>query len=375
MAARDDDFLGDGTVDPFTGLAPALTPEEEQRQIDARHAQARADATRTANTNYASNRGGPDYSSMSVAQLLSRKAAGDPLISQAMVDSARKLERQNHRAMNTGGYKALTYGILAAPAAITGGAAAFGGPEALGFGAGTGSIAAGDAGTAAAESAAASAEPAVQVANGATGLAQAGPGFSQEAANAYNAANAAGAAAPAAGAAPAAPGAAPSWLAEGGKLGGKLATAAAPFLIQAALGGKTKEEKALIAKQEQLAQEAKVRQGQQQDARMNQLGQQLLAFNPSNQLMAKMYGPDAAFQPEQMAAMAQGQAPANDPDIANYTGTDQAKLRAKREQIRRQNEYDAAEAARRDMLMSGVQRPGPGPTPIQMSAPQAARRY
>ena len=56
MAARDDDFLGDGTVDPFTGLAPALTPEEEQRRLDARRAQLRALATRTGNTNAAQDR-------------------------------------------------------------------------------------------------------------------------------------------------------------------------------------------------------------------------------------------------------------------------------------------------------------------------------
>jgi hypothetical protein len=383
--ARNANFEEGSAIDPFTGLAPARTPEEEQRLIDARRAQARAAATSTANTNnapggYSSQRGAADRDvqfsenpqAVIDAYVYSRPGPDGLRVTPEQYAAAKQMKKLNHDAMNGAGYKALTYGILAAPSLVTGGAALAGGPEALGFGAGSGSIAAADAGTAAAESAAASAEPIVQVANEATGLAQAGPGFSQAAANAFNAAPATGAAAAASAAAP---GAAPSWLAEGGKLGGKLLGAAAPFLIQAALGGKTKEEKALIAKQTQLAQEAKVRQGQQQDARMNQLGQQLLAFNPSNQLMAQMYGPQAAFQPEQMAAMAQGQAPAQDPSIRNYMGDDQKKLQAKREMIRRQDEYDAAEAARRDMLMGGIQQPGPGPTPIQMSAPQAARKY
>lgn len=378
------DLLGEGTADPFTGLAPARTPEEEQRLIDARHAQARAAATSTANTNnapggYASQRGASDRGAQFStdpqaiidAYVYSRPGPDGLRVTPEQYAAAKRMKKLNHDAMNGTGYKALTYGILGAPAAITGGAAALA-PGGLGFSAGSGSIAAADAGTAAAESASASAEPIVQVANEATGLAQAGPGFSPAAASAFNAAPAASAA-PAA--ASAAPGAAPSWLAEGGKLGGKLAAAAAPFLIQEALGGKTKEEKALIAKQEQLAQEAKVRQGQQQDARMNQLGQQLLAFNPSNQLMAQMFGPQAAFQPEQMAAMAQGPAPPSDPNVLNYMGNDQKKLQEKRELIRRRDEYAAAEAARHDMLMGGIQRPGPGPTPIQMSAPQAARKY
>jgi hypothetical protein len=360
--ARNANFDDGSSIDPFAGLSPALTPEEEQRQLDARRAQLRADSTRTANINapYQQQRGtaaAQNTVGSSVADLERRQRQGDPLVTPEVLAAARKSERDNHRAMNTGAYKALTYGILAAPAAVTGGAAAFGGPGALGFGAGTGSIAAADAGTAAAESAAAS-TPAIT-----TGGAMTAPTLAAPAATGA-------AAAPAAAA-----GSVPSWVSDGAALGGKLATAAAPFLIQEALGGKTKEEKALIAKQEQIAREAKVRQGQQQDARMNQLGQQLLAFNPSNQLMAQMYGPGAAFQPEQMAAMAQGQKPAYDEKWSNYKGTDPKVQKDIEEYIRRKKEYDAAEASRHDMLMGGIQRPGPGPTPIQMSAPQAARRY
>ena len=91
--------------------------------------------------------------------------------------------------------------------------------------------------------------------------------------------------------------------------------------------------------------------------------------------MAQMYGPQAAFSPEQAAQMVQGPTPASDPEILNYQGTDQGKLQQKREMIRRRNEYAAAEEQRRAMMMSGIQQPGAGPAPIQMSAPQAARKY
>jgi len=371
--ANQSDFLGEGTVDPFTGLAPAA---DEEALAAARRNQLRYSANNTANINAVSDRGGPDYSSMTSAQLLSRKAAGEP-ISEEQIAAAKRLEKLNHEAMNTAGYKALTYGILAAPGLITGGAGVFGGPEALGFGAGTGSISAENAGLAAAESASASATPIVPVVNEATGLAQAGPGFTQAAADSYNAAHGLTAAAvPAtAAAATTAAGSVPSWLSDASAWGGKLATAAAPFLINEALGGRTKEQDALIAKQEQLAKEAEIRQGQQQDARMNALGQQLLAFNPTNQMMAQMFGPGAAFTPQQVSTMAQGQPPPQNPALENYHGTDPKVQAQVEEYIRRKQEFDQAEAGRKNMIMGGMAPVGPGPSPVQMGPPQAARRF
>ncbi len=371
VAARDSDFLGDGTVDPFTGLAPAMTPGDEQAELDARRAQMRASATRTANTNNATggylDKRDPtrrSFGTMSAADLKRLHDSGDPSVSQQMVDAAVQAEKLNHEAMNSGAYKALTYGVLAAPAAITGGALAFGGPEALGFGGGASSLT--------------GAEPIVHVANEAGMIAPSAPamptGFGATSSPFTMASpSVAGAAPSAAAATPSLPGMIGADL---GKYAPGLAMAAAPYAINSLTSGKTREEKALLAKQEQLAHEAKVRQGQQQDARMNQLGQQLLAFNPSNQLMAKMYGPDAAYSPEQMANMVQGQKPPDaDPSLVNYQGTDPKKRAEVQEWIRRKKEFDAAEAQRREMMLNGIQQPGPGPAPIQMATPQAARRY
>jgi|ERR1044071_5655 hypothetical protein len=68
-------------------------------------------------------------------------------------------------------------------------------------------------------------------------------------------------------------------------------------------GYKSDEEKALLAKQDEMAKEAKKRQDQNAQMRIQALGQSLLAFAPRNQMMAQMFGPQAAFTPEQMHQM------------------------------------------------------------------------
>jgi len=339
MDARTANFDDGGTIDPFTGLAPALTPEEEQRRLEARQAQLRAAATRTANINNAPGGYG------------SQRAAGD----QEILDSSNKRAAE-HRAANPRHtlFGALirdpvTMGVLAAPAAITGLGAAIGGGAALGFGLGEGSIAGAPAAGLAAESAPFTMASPFAAGAGGGGAATGG--------------------AAATGAAAATPTLGGMIASDLGAIAPVAAAAAGPALIQQLAGGRTKEEKQLLAKQEQMAAEAKVRQGQQQDARMNMLGQQLLAFNPRNQMMAQMFGPQAAFTPEAMAQMAQGPAPAFDQEVGGYTGTDPKKLAEQHEMIRRLQEYQAAEAARREMLMNGIQQPGPGPAPIQMPTP------
>jgi len=160
-----------------------------------------------------------------------------------------------------------------------------------------------------------------------------------------------------------------------GKWAPGLVGAALPIVANEVLGGRTPEQKRLLETQEQIAKEAEERQFQQQNQRMNSLGQQLLALNPTNQMMANMFGPSAAFTPESMAQMVQGPPPTLDPALVNYQGTDPA-VRAKvDEYLRRKREYDANEASRRDMMMGGIQQPGAGPAPIQMPTPQAARRF
>lgn len=352
MAARDENFLdGPGsTVDPFTGLAPALTPEEEatQRLLKLRYS---AQQTANRNAQYGQDRERAQTGRANITP--EEKAAYD------------QYAREHHLGEYAYGLghnlaqDPLTMGILAAPALVTGAGAAIGGAGALGFGeaAGVGSLA-----TPAGESA-------VVGANAAPAM---GAPFTM--ASPFPAAGAAGVAAGAAGGAG---GAAGSGGAAGffNSVGKPALQALAPLAIQQLTKGPTKEQKQLIELQKQMALEAQQRQGQLQDQRMNQLGQQVLAFNPTNQLMAQMYGPQAAFSPEQAAQMVQGQEPSMDPNILNYTGNDQNILRQKQEMIRRHNEWQQAESQRRDMMMNNFQAPGPGPAPINMPAPQAARRF
>src|SRR3954468_4262193 len=66
-------------------------------------------------------------------------------------------------------------------------------------------------------------------------------------------------------------------------------------------GGESRDK--LIAKQKQIAEEARKRQEEQHAARMQALGQNMLAFAPRNAAMAQMYGPQAAFSGQQIADM------------------------------------------------------------------------
>jgi hypothetical protein len=129
-------------------------------------------------------------------------------------------------------------------------------------------------------------------------------------------------------------------------------------------GAQSDAEKQLLAKQEELAKEARQRQQQQQQARMNALGQSLLAFNPQNQMMAQMFGPGAAFTPEQFAQMAQNPMPNETPW---GTGTDQQRA----EQVQRRD----AERARQERIRGQMQPLPQGPAPINMPRPAPARRY
>lgn len=165
-------------------------------------------------------------------------------------------------------------------------------------------------------------------------------------------------------AAPAAAGAASSWLTPSTAIGlGGLGLSGIQVID--ALGGNSKEEKQLLAKQEELAQATEQRRKQAEQERLNRLGQQLMAFNPLNQAMANMYGPQAAFSPEAMGALAGDPAAkagaAGQPEGVGYTP----------EEIMRAN----ADARRRQSVQAAFQQPGPGPAPLQPRAPQAARRF
>lgn len=141
--------------------------------------------------------------------------------------------------------------------------------------------------------------------------------------------------------------------------GGEDTVARIPFL-GGFLGAETDSQKALVKKQEELAAEAKKRAQQNQQARMNALGQSMLAFNPQNQMMAQMFGPQAAFSPQQFAAMAQ------DPTVAGQpwgTGTDE------------QRKAQVANQARQKQIAQQMQPLGPGPAPLKLPPPAAPKRY
>lgn len=141
------------------------------------------------------------------------------------------------------------------------------------------------------------------------------------------------------------------------------------------LGAETDSQKALVKKQQQLAEEARKRQKQNEQARLNALGQQMLAFNPQNQLMAQMFGPDAAFTPQQFAQMAA------DPyarSQAEFSAAHKESLASgKPMQGWTQEDIDRMQAdqRRRAMVEQNMRAPGPGPAPIRTPAPQAARRF
>ncbi len=131
-------------------------------------------------------------------------------------------------------------------------------------------------------------------------------------------------------------------------------------LVGGFLGAETNSQKALVKKQEELAAEAKKQQQRNAQARMQALGQSMLAFNPQNQMMAQMFGPQAAFSPQQFSQMGA------DPSIAGVPwgqGTDDQR----RAQVKDQE--------RRAMIERQMQPLGPGPAPLKMPPPAAARRY
>lgn len=357
VAARDANFLGDGTVDPFTGVAPALTAEEAERQEQARRArilEEKTNATRNINARpggYFDQRGVSDREAV---------AANNRMVAAERYDRTGSIHGNRQGFWGNLADDPLTAGILAAPLAVTGAGAAIGGAGALGFGLGEGTLVGGSA----AAGVPAMTEPFMMASPYAAG---AGGGAAGGAAGA--AGSAAGTAAGAAG---------DAWTTKDTvktliPIAASLGEVGVRELIA---GGDSKERRALLAKQEELAMEAQRRRGQMQDARMNALAQQVLAFSPHNQTMAQLFGPQAAFTPEQAAGMVQGpKPPPLDPSLVNYKGGDPKKQAQVEEWVRRQKEYEASEAARREQVMGGFQQPGPGPAPIRMPTPQAARRY
>lgn len=142
-------------------------------------------------------------------------------------------------------------------------------------------------------------------------------------------------------------------------LGGEDTLARIPVL-GGLMGAETDAQKQLLEKQKQMEQEARRQQQRNQQARMQALGQSLLAFNPQNQMMAQMFGPQAAFSPQQMAQMGA------DPSVAGQpwgTGTNEQRVAQVKDRERRQQ------------IESQTTPLGPGPAPLRLPPPQAARRF
>jgi hypothetical protein len=145
-----------------------------------------------------------------------------------------------------------------------------------------------------------------------------------------------------------------------------------------AIGGyQSDADKALIEKQKQLAEEAKRREEANAQARLQALGQSMLAFNPRNQMMAQMFGPEAAFSPEQFAQMG------SDPMAKPIDQANAAWLQAKQRnpnnippEIQADLERARENERRKRQLQQGMQPLPAGPTPLaRPMAPQGARRF
>lgn len=355
--ARDSDFLGEGTADQGTArpltLAEQARLEEERRQRRLLQQGAATAGINSRPGGYNSQRAADDRDALrqNRQSVFSERIART---GSARGDRDSLLENLSQDPVTTS--------ILLGPLAVTTAGLAVGGPSALGFGEGASSL------------------------TGAPGIAfkdSAAPTIARTASSMP-----AGIGTPGAGAA-ASPPAASSAVAPGAAAAGgwttkdtiqsllPIGTAGLSVGLEKMLfGGQSKEQKALKAQQEKLAQEAELRREQTQQARMQALGQRVLAFNPHNQLMAQMFGPQAAFSPEQLAGMAANpMEPAIDPELINYTGTDKKVQARVEESIRKKQEFERQEKERREMLMGGLSPLPQGPTPIQMPAPQAARRY
>lgn len=188
----------------------------------------------------------------------------------------------------------------------------------------------------------------------------------------------------------------------GGPVGAGIGAGIGGLLGMSGLMGDDSDEKALVAKQKQLAAEAQRRREEQQRSQMRALNQQMLAFGPRNQVMAQMFGPEAAFTGKQMADMTanpMGAPQAPEGEVGNlakaYEGKSDAEIRtqyrgsnmdprelkrlmdrdeaviAHRNKVRA---YEQEEAARRAQMEAAFGTPQ-GPAPINPVQAAAARKF
>lgn len=145
-------------------------------------------------------------------------------------------------------------------------------------------------------------------------------------------------------------------------------------VVNGLLGAESDSQKALQKKQKELAEEAKRRAKLNQQMRMQALGQSMLAFNPQNQMMAQMFGPQAAFSPQQMAAMASDPGAMRPEEFQKQWQESLMSgkpMGASADEMRRMQENQA----RMGRVQAQTTPLGPGPAPLKLPPAQAARRY
>jgi hypothetical protein len=353
-AANTADFFGEGTADQGTA-APLSLAEQSRLQDNARQRKLEEDRLRRlpGSNAYQATRGAADQSATDLSNSIvqeDRIARGfDPFKGDQRGIFAHLKEDPVTTGILLAPYGVAAAGALAAPAA-----------------GGVGSIAT-----------PAGASPYVGAAAGVPAM---GTPAMMASPFAASAAPAAGAALPGAAAIPGAASAAPAagwttkdYLQTFLPLASSLGLAGLDEWLH---GGQSEADKALLQKQEQMAREAELRREQTNNARMDALGQRMLAYNPHNQLMAQMFGPQAAFAPTDFANMVHNpMEPQLDPALQGYTGDDQEKLGQIRDYNANSQRYASAEEQRRNQMLSGMSPVPQGPAPMQMAAPQAARRY
>lgn len=362
VLARDADFLGEGTVDQ--GTAGPLSLADQAKLEDMRRLRARLDARANANINVDA---GGNGRGRAVGGRQINPATGQPYTGDERPETTPFLDTVGP-TLKAISKDPVTAGILLSPYAVLGAGAAAGG---LASG-GEGSL----VGASAPEMAIKGGAEAAGITRTALPSAAQSVGQPFSMASPHVAGTASGA--PFSMASPF-----PAGAAAAGGYGAREAIhdfspLAAPIVGGIAekllFGGKSKEQKALLAKQEQLAKEAEIRRQQTQTARMDALGMQVLAFNPHNQAMAQMYGPQAALAPETLAAMTHNPM-APDTSMGGYTGTDPKKKAQQAEQVKNLAEWQKANEDRYNRTLAGLSPLPQGPAPIQMPKPQPARRY
>ncbi len=144
-------------------------------------------------------------------------------------------------------------------------------------------------------------------------------------------------------------------------------------VVGSLLGAESNERKALRKKQQEMGADFKKRQRMNERARMNALGQKMLAFAPQSQMMAQMFGPEAAFSPQQMGAMSADPMAMNQEQLSAMHAEGMKTGGSADDYIRERDRM--AEDQKRRAGVEAAFAPTQGPAPLQKVKPQAARRY